>query len=94
MILDKAWKYYRTCCVNSTAEAINAMVDDAKEITYKTFRKYCHDLDAWAEGMSYFLHYRQGLTLKRDWHVAYYKSTYKGEPCYYLVHSAIEHIWT
>jgi hypothetical protein len=85
---------YTTCCIHSTGEAINAMKDKAREITYRTFRKHCPDLDTWAQGMGYFLHTAQGLTLKNDWHVAYFKSEYQGKPCYYLVHSAIEHIWT
>lgn len=85
---------YTTCCVYSTAEAIHALKDSAREISYRTFRKHADDLDQWAESMSYALHPSQGLTLKQDWHVAYYKGTYLGRPCYFLVHSAIEHIWT
>lgn len=94
MIPYKRWKYYRTCCIHAAGEAIREMVEGAREISYRTFRKHCHDLDGWAQAMSYFLYPSQGLTLKRDWHVAYYKSTYQGAPCYYLVHSAIEYIWT
>jgi len=85
---------YTTCCIHSTGEAINAMKDKAREITYRTFRKNTEGLDDWALAMGYVLHPSQGLTLKRDWHVGYYKSEYNGKPCYYLTHSAIEHIWT
>ena len=35
-----------------------------------------------------------GLHLKDDWHVNYYRSTFRGQPCYYAKHSAIEHIFT
>ena len=85
---------YTTCCVHSTGEAINSMKDTAREVTYRTFRKHCEGLDDWAEAMSYFRHPAQGLTLKNDWHVAYFKGEYMGKPCYFLTHSAIEHIWT
>jgi len=86
--------HYTTCCVESTGEAIRAMVEKAREISYRTFRKHCEGLDDWAQAMGYFRHPSQGLTLKNDWHVTYYKSVFQGKPCYFLVHSAIEYIWT
>lgn len=33
------------------------------------------------------------LTLESDWAVSYWQSVYRGEPCYYVVHSAIEHVF-
>ena len=33
------------------------------------------------------------LTLKKDWHVSYHRSTYQGKPCYFMVHSAIEYVF-
>ena len=33
------------------------------------------------------------LTLKKDWHVGYSKSTYQGKPCYFITHSAIEYVF-
>ena len=35
----------------------------------------------------------QGLTMKRDYHVGYYVSEFRGETCYYVKWSAIEHIF-
>ena len=84
---------YKTCCVNSTANAIHDMTGQSREVTYRTFRKHCAGLDDWARGMSYELDSRYGLTLKNDFHVSYHRSVYRGKPCYYLVHSAIEYIW-
>lgn len=81
-----------TSCIGSIGEDINAMRENAQEITYRTMRKHC-DLSAFAEEMGYDRRKDQGLTLKDDFHVAYYKSTYMGCPCYFLVHSAIEYIW-
>ena len=85
---------FETTCVNSTAEAIGAMVEQSKSVVYRTMVKHCHGLtDWWAQGMGYFTNKRQGLTLKDDWAVSFYKSRYKGAPCYYVQHSRIEHIW-
>ena len=87
--------YYETCCVSSTARAIDSMVDQAKEVTLATVRRNCPGLQEWETQMGYDTgHERGGLRLKDDWHVRYYKSKYKSRPCYYIVHSAIEHIWT
>ena len=36
---NRRWRY-QTCCINSTAEKIQAMVDQAREITWDTFRSY------------------------------------------------------
>ena len=69
------------------------MVDASREVTYRTVLKHCDGLLEWAEGMSYFRHPSQGLTLKDDWAVSYHKSVYRGRPCYYVRHSSIEYIW-
>ena len=87
---------YRICCVDSTAEKIDAMVVQAREITYKTARQSIGGatLDEWAQGMSYDTgNERGGLRLKNDWHVGYHRSRYEAKPCVYIYHSAIEYIF-
>jgi len=88
-------KFYLTAnCVCSTAKSIDEMKDQAVEITYRSFAKHCVLGD--------FLHYHgyctrtrsTGLRLQDDGCVTYFKSWYRGKPCYYLKHSAIEYIWT
>lgn len=87
--------FYATSCVSSTAEAINAMTDNAHEVSYSTLRRHCNDLDDWAKSLGYDIgNERGGLRLKNDWAVSYFRSRYHGKRCYYIVHSAIEHIWT
>jgi len=83
---------YITNCVNSTAENIDEMVDNAKELTYKTFIKYVNWKDA-SRLLNYDTHYKRGLLLKNDWAVSYHKSTYIGLPCFYVRWSAIEWIF-
>ncbi len=80
---------YETCCVHSTFEKISAMTREAKQVSYRTFRKYVSIRE-----VSKMLGYDRYLPLKKDWHVGFFKSHYDGKPCYYLVHSAIEYIWT
>jgi hypothetical protein len=81
---------YTTCCVNSNADDIIEMRDKSREITYKTFIKYVSHkelLDMFCEGFEW-------KSIKNDYHIRYFKSTFKNHPCYYLKHSAIEYIWT
>ena len=85
---------YATCCVNSTAEQIHAMVAAERTVTLATLRRHCADLDDWARTMSYAVGAERGLHLDKDWAVSYHKSRYDGRPCYYIDHSRIEHIWT
>ena len=80
---------YLTCCVSSTAEKIDAMVERAKEITCQTFMKRV-DIDV--EGFGY-VKSGKGLRLKNDWAVSFWKSIYCGKPCYYMCHSCIEYIY-
>lgn len=83
---------YLTCCVDSTAEKINAMENSAVEVTYGTFARHCDRREC---GMlaDYEIDARNGLTLKNDFMVTYYRSTYCDVPCYYALHSHINLIW-
>ena len=94
---------YETCCVHSTAEWINDMVDHAREVTWETFRKHVH----WTQVRDIFPQYSYqgetynpdteeltiGFHIRRDWAVGFWKSKYRGRRCYYIVHSGIEYIW-
>jgi len=96
--------YYETCCVNSTAKLINAMTDRAREVTWATFRRHVH----WTEvrGVFPFYSYHGELHnpetdeltapmhIKDDFAVRFCKSRYDGRPCYYIIHSGIEYIFT
>lgn len=85
---------YETCCVNSTAELINALTENARQITWTTFRRHV----SWEHVRELFPFYsyrgEDGLHIKDDWAVSFWKSCYDGRPCYYITHSAIEYIFT
>jgi hypothetical protein len=70
------------------------MLDRAREITFRTFKRHCQEFDGWCRGMSYSVGNERGLHIKDDWAVSFHKSGYRGRPCYFVTHSAIEYIWT
>lgn len=72
------------------------MIENAKEITHRTFVKYVDQrqaTDALSTELGVEYGKGTGLTLKDDWSVSYHKSTFKGKQCYYMTHSAIEFIF-
>jgi len=80
---------YLTCCVNSTQELIHAMQASAEDVSLEDVREHCEGVDEWAKNMGY----NDDFLLENDWHVAYCKSVYDGQPCFFIRHSGIEHIW-
>lgn len=100
---------YETCCVNADGGDISDMVDAAVDVTYEEFMRNVPLDQIFASGIGYGYDWppakllvagidprevgRQGLTLKKDWHVSYHKSTYQGRPCYFMCHSAIEYVF-
>jgi hypothetical protein len=82
--------HYETSCVSANAEDINEMTEAAVQVSYGTLLKHCEGIKEWERNMGYR---RPGLSLKNDWLVSFWKSKYQGRDCYYICHSAIEHIW-
>lgn len=80
---------YETCCVYSDADSINDMVDSARDITLGTFKRRCEVSEFFSD-----MGYGKDLRIEKDWYVKFYKSKYQGKPCYFMVHSAIEYIFT
>lgn len=65
-------------CVTLPAAPVTAMVERAREIRRRTFVRWA-GLEAAAPAW--------------DWHVRYYRSAFKGRPCVFMDHSAIEHVY-
>ncbi len=88
--------FYETNCTSSTAKLINDMTDQAHEVTYDTLARrvgadqlrYTFPFYTWGPGNE------PGIRMKNDWAVAYFRSTYRGRPCYYVQQSSIEYIYT
>jgi GNAT superfamily N-acetyltransferase len=87
---------FRTTCVSEgTGEHIQEMLDNAKDCGYSEVKRHCEGLRQWERDNGYAPDgSRKGLTLRKDWSVSYGKGTYRGVPCYFVVWSAIEHVWT
>lgn len=81
-----------TSCVNSTGEAIHAMIDAARDVTFQTFCRHV-SINQLAHDFGYSVGAERGLHLKDDFAVSFHRSVYKGQRCYYMRHSAIEYIF-
>jgi hypothetical protein len=70
------------------------MVEASKPVGYTTFSKHA-DFENLLDQMGYAPKgsRNQGLRIANDYHVAYFKSRFKGRPCYFMVHSGIEYIF-
>ena len=88
---------YVGCCVDLKGCDITEMCDGATEVSYRTVRKRLGKaLMKFAASMGYKTSpggSRRGLFLSNDYHVRYYKSRYKGKPCYYIDHSCIDYVF-
>ena len=78
---------YETCCVNANGYDISEMVELSREITWKTLIKHV-SIDEIESVLP-----NENPKLNKDWSVRFYKSKYKGVPCYYIDHSAIEYVF-
>lgn len=87
---------YVTCCVDcGDGEAINAMMERAREVTYRTFCRLLgrEEMEALRRRFGYERTKRQGLTIQNDWHIRYYLGQWAGKPVLIFKHSAIEYIF-
>jgi hypothetical protein len=80
-------------CTHLPARHVIEMADRAKETSYNALIKQVGT----DQLKSLFPHYAwgqgQGLKLKDDYCVRYYRSQYQKRKCYFVVHSAIEYIF-
>lgn len=87
---------YQFCCVDverKDVDELTRMIDEARDVSYRTFRRRVPAVAKLAAEMGYESHPAKGLTIKDDWMVHYAKSTWYGKPCYFLTHSAIEYVF-
>ena len=89
--MAKDYRFLTTCVdiPSEDLEAFEEMMENAKSVTYETLRRHCEGLREWED----MLGYGSWLRMKDDYAVSFYKSTFKGKPCYYFDWSRIEHVW-
>jgi hypothetical protein len=86
-------------CVNwpeDQVDDLKAMIEASETISRTTFLKSVDsgEMKELEEHLGYERDPRRGLTMAKDWHVAYYRSTLRGCPAVYFKWSAIEHVFT
>ena len=84
--------YTRCCDGIATADELHEMTGQGREISYATFIKHA-DVSEFIEQHGYARNCKKGLTLQKDWAVRFHRSKFKGQVCYYMDWSAIEHIF-
>ena len=83
---------FLTSCVETSSQETNDMRDQAEEVTYEEMASAC-DLTGFKKVFGYGPEADDACELENDLHVSYWRSSYRGCPCYYLSHSSIEYIW-
>lgn len=91
-------KRYFNCCVNWDLKDVNTegglcdMISSGRSISRRTFLK--HVAKESYKDVEQMLGYPIGkLTMKKDWHVQYYKGKLHGQEVVWLTHSAIEYVF-
>jgi hypothetical protein len=78
---------------SATLDELETLYDHDREITYQTFARHV-DIPEISMELGYaFGRHSKGLRLRKDWHVRYYRSKFRGQVCYHLDWSAIDHIF-
>jgi hypothetical protein len=71
---------------------LRSLYANDRQVTYATFAKHC-DSEAFARDLGYALGREDGLKLKNDRCVRFYRSKWKGKPCFYVDQSAVDFIF-
>ena len=85
------------------ADDLSDMIDTSREITWQTFRRYV-PISAVRAVFPWYSYQCEtynpqtgeltiGWHIKDEYGVSFNKSTFRGQPCLYIVHSAIEYIF-
>lgn len=84
--------HFVTSCIHSTYEDMRALIEREQPIARRTFQLAIGPA-AWRV-IQQALGYDRYIPIRRDCHVGYRKSLYRGVPAVFLIHSGIEHIFT
>lgn len=102
----KTFHYLTNCvgCTGDDVEALGEMVEQEREITWRTFLKHVpiEEIRTAFPMFSWRGEYicpvdgkpTTGFHIKDAYGVSFHKSKFRGELCYYVWYSAIEYIWT
>lgn len=79
-----------TDCISSDGESIRSMIGAAEQVDYTTL---LDTIGAPFVARQAELGYDDDLQMVNDWHVSYWRSTYRERPCLYFAWSGIEQIF-
>lgn len=79
--------FYETCCVVSDPKDLETLYRHDRPIKADTFLRHVN-----LEGTQF--EKKTMPPLNKDWHVRFYRSKWKGSPCYHMDHSAVDLIFT
>ena len=78
-------------CVSLRAVDLDAFDDSSRQITNRTFRKHLGSENYL--NFEELLGYDRHLRLANDYHVSYFKGSWRGRPAICCMRSSIHHIW-
>lgn len=87
--MTRAWEFV-TDCVGSDYESISAMKAEAVAADYD---ELADTIGAPFDERQLELGYDDDLRMIDDWHVSYWRSSYRGRPCLYFAWSGMEQIF-
>ena len=90
---NKAVLFTRCCDGLATADELHDMQERSREITLATFRRRTN-LNHVAPTLGYVSgRNKAGVRIEKDPYIKFYRSTFRGKPCYWLDWSRIDHIF-
>lgn len=88
------FSYLGNCTNSHVASGLEDMMDSAEEISYEEMLSVLGKQELSHHFPQFDWSSRpRDLTMKNDYAVSYYKSTFRGKPCYYIRESGIEYIF-
>lgn len=88
----KASLITRCCDPGVNVDDLEALYEADREIAFSTFSRHV-DVKVLARNLGYSVGAERGLHLKNDYHVQFFRSTWKGVACYHMDWSCIDHIF-
>lgn len=103
-IFNAKFHYLTNCVSCGDGDAISEMVEQAEQITWKTLLRHV-PFDEIREVFPTYSYHKEhynpktgeivmSKSIKDDWAVSFWKSSFRKKLCYYIDHSGIEYIFT
>ena len=85
-----------TTCVTAQPDDLDAMLESGRQIKRASFmaRVSARELQRFFPQYRWYGIPDSSLNMMHDYHVTYWSGMWRGKRCYYLIHSAIEYIFT